>query len=378
MPSSKINASVLKIGKHTENSFSFIQRHTHNVQGWVSAWLSANAPMRRLQWVPPTCAAILVFLSLLYTLRLILAQADKPAAIVNGQPIPEKDVQRALSRIPPEHRARARQEILDRLIDNILLDQHLVQLKIPAPAQEVEKRYQQIQEEVKRSGQDFAKLLQELSLTEAELKEQIAADLRWERYVEGQTPEATLRQFFQDHPDWFNGATVQARHILIACPQDSDATKKQAARQKAEQLRQAILAEADKRLAQSQPANAEERETLRQRLLVEVFAETAIKHSDCPSKTRGGDLGTFPRLGVMVEPFAAAAFALPVGQLSQPVETPFGYHLILVTAKQGGRAVRFEDVKDEVREVQAERLREQLIRQLRSKARIEIAPPAKP
>ncbi|MCS7159275.1 MAG: peptidylprolyl isomerase [Gemmatales bacterium] len=305
-----------------------------------------------------------------------IAQGTGPAAIVNGQPIPEKDVQRALARIPAEHRARARQEILDRLIDNALLDQHLVQLKIVAQEEEVQKRYQQIQEEIKRSGHDFAKLLQELSLTEAELREQIAADLRWERYVASQIPEATLRKFFEQHPDWFNGAAVQARHLLIACPPSADAGKKQAARQKAEQLRQAILAEAEKRWLQSQPAQAEERETLRLRLLVEVFAEWAIKHSECPSKTRGGDLGFFPRLGVMVEPFAAAAFALPMGQVSAPIETPFGYHLILVTAKQPGRAVKFEDVQDEVRHHLAEQLREQLLQQLRAKARIEIPPPA--
>nr|BAL54053.1 peptidyl-prolyl cis-trans isomerase C [uncultured Planctomycetota bacterium] len=308
----------------------------------------------------------------------VWGQTQTPAAVVNGQPIPEKDVQRALNRIPPEHRQQARQEILERLIDNVLVDQHLIQLQIAASADEVEKRYRQLQEEVKRTGQDLAKLLQEFSLTEAELKEQIAADLRWERYVDSQLPEATLQKFFEEHPDWFNGTAVQARHILIACPAEADAAKKQAAHQKAEQLRQSILAEVEKRLRQSQLANAQEEQTLRQRLLVEVFAEVAIKHSDCPSKTRGGDLGMFPRLGVMVEPFAAAAFALPVGEVSAPVATPFGYHLILVTARRPGRAVKFADVKDEVREVQAERLREQLLRQLRAKARIETPAPAKP
>lgn len=349
----------------------------------VSGYGVARASAERLDWsfaqgtsrcffAKTLLLALLAALCVLSLPRRVLAQAETPAAIVNGHAIPEKDVQRALARIPAEHRQRARQEILDRLIDNALLDQHLLQLKVPAPVEEVEKRYQQIQEEVKRSGQDFAKLLHELALSEKELKEQIAADLRWERYVESQIPEATLRKFFEEHPDWFNGAMVQARHILVACPANAEAEKKQAARQKVEQLRQTILAELDKRLAQNQPASAEEREFLRQRLLVEVFAELAVKHSDCPSRTRGGDLGAFPRLGVMVEPFAAAAFNLPVGQVSQPISTPFGYHLILVTAKQAGRSVKFEDVKDEVREFHAERLRETLVKQLRSQARIEI------
>jgi parvulin-like peptidyl-prolyl isomerase len=57
------------------------------------------------------------------------------------------------------------------------------------------------------------------------------------------------------------------------------------------------------------------------------FGAIAKQHSDCPSKGRGGDLGSFPR-GAMVPAFEEAAFGLPVGGTSPVVETPFGYHII--------------------------------------------------
>ena len=57
------------------------------------------------------------------------------------------------------------------------------------------------------------------------------------------------------------------------------------------------------------------------------FGELAIANSDCPSGSRGGDLGTFGR-GMMVPEFEEAAFGLDVGEVSGPVETDFGYHLI--------------------------------------------------
>jgi peptidyl-prolyl cis-trans isomerase C len=63
----------------------------------------------------------------------------------------------------------------------------------------------------------------------------------------------------------------------------------------------------------------------------EDFARLAAANSSCPSGQRGGDLGEFGR-GQMVKPFEDATFGMNVGDLSGPVQTQFGYHLILRTA----------------------------------------------
>ena len=58
-----------------------------------------------------------------------------------------------------------------------------------------------------------------------------------------------------------------------------------------------------------------------------TFKDLAIKHSSCSSAQYGGSLGEFGK-GMMVKQFEEAAFALEVNELSEPIETEFGYHLI--------------------------------------------------
>ncbi len=61
------------------------------------------------------------------------------------------------------------------------------------------------------------------------------------------------------------------------------------------------------------------------------FADVAKQHSQCPSKSRGGDLGTF-RQGQMVPEFDKAVFTGKVGEVQGPIKTQFGYHLLVVTS----------------------------------------------
>lgn len=80
---------------------------------------------------------------------------------------------------------------------------------------------------------------------------------------------------------------------------------------------------------------------------VHSFEEAAMKYSSCPSKEQGGSLGVFGR-GMMVPEFEEAAFKAEIGKVTEPVKTQFGYHLILVDAKNEGKSKEFDEVKDAV------------------------------
>jgi peptidyl-prolyl cis-trans isomerase C len=75
------------------------------------------------------------------------------------------------------------------------------------------------------------------------------------------------------------------------------------------------------------------------------FEDAAKEYSTCPSKEKGGDLGYFGK-GQMVPEFEKAAFEGTVGEVAGPIQTQFGYHLILVEDIKEEQAVSFEDIRE--------------------------------
>jgi peptidyl-prolyl cis-trans isomerase C len=304
----------------------------------------------------------------------VQALAAPAAATVNGQPIPESAVQRGLKRVPPAKHAEARPEILNFLIDNALIDQYLDQARIQVDSMDVEAKMKQVAEEIKKGGGAYDKVLQDLMLTEADLRAQITAQLRWEKFAASQATDPVLRGFFDGNRDMFDGTAVKARHILLT-PPSGDPKASEEAKVRLAGFKKQIESDTAQDVAKLPAATDNlEREKTRSKLVEEKFA---AMESACPSKARGGDLGWFPRAGNMVEPFAKTAFALKPYEVSDVVATQFGYHLILVTDRHPGKEVKFEEAKEEVREIYGDRLREALCAKLRANAQIVVNPAPK-
>ncbi|BBO77609.1 peptidylprolyl isomerase [Desulfosarcina widdelii] len=182
----------------------------------------------------------------------------------------------------------------------------------------------------------YARALADMGFSEESLKNQIRDGLAVKALIDDKVTrhislsDRQVRAFYDDNPSLFRRPEqVRASHILIKVPENADPAKKDEALAAIQALKARI-------------ENGED------------FAVLAMENSDCPSKAKGGDLGFFGR-EQMVKPFSDAAFALQPGQMSDVVETRFGYHLIRVTERQEEQTLPFNDVKEAI----ASRLRQE-------------------
>jgi peptidyl-prolyl cis-trans isomerase C len=301
--------------------------------------------------------------------------AKKVAATVNGRAIMEAAVERALKPVAPDGRAKARPEVVNFLIENVLVDHYLELLKVAVEPKEVEAQIETFKKQVTDSKQDFAKVLEKMEISEAELKVEVLNTLRWEKFAAQQATDDKLKKLLESSPEIFDGSMVHARHILVV-PETFTEAGKAAALKKIQAIKtglDAAIASATAKVPET--AAPLDRQRLINQATDESFSGAAREFSSCPTKRDGGDLGEFPRMGMMVEPFAKAAFAMKPYEVSNPVETQYGYHLILVTGKKPGEAVQFETIKGAVAEVYGARLREAIVAKMKAdpNTKIEIS-----
>lgn len=233
------------------------------------------------------------------------------AAVVNGEPIYMSQVEEGFAayaqrrRVDPAQADKAKAEVLVQLINQRLVVQMLERdggfFKRGELDQQMEEGGAQVRKQYGMTLQEYARAR---GLTVESLRKERIWRLGWERYVERNLADA-LEEFFNKHKKDLDGTEVRASHILLR-PEEFNETR-----------------------ADIETRAAKIRDQIETGKI--TFEEAAKKNSAGPSREQGGDLGFFPRFGVMVPEFTAAAFALEKGELSQPVATGFGTHLIRVT-----------------------------------------------
>ncbi len=204
----------------------------------------------------------------------------------------------------------------------------------------------------------FARQLAAQGITEKSVRDDVAHNLAIQKLVAADvTPavkvsaEAERRFYQQDLERMQRPPQVRIRHILVGVPRDATAEQRQQARQKAVALRARIKGGED-------------------------FATVARESSDDPGSKASGGLLPWMAKGQSVPPFEQAAFALEPGQLSDVVESPFGFHVLRLEEKREAGTVPFEEAQPQIEQLlsrqQARELLEQKVAALRKAAHVEV------
>ena len=284
-------------------------------------------------------------------------------ARVNGESVTKGDFEtfiaqmemNARSRVPAERRNEIYRNALDRLVDLKLLTQEAKSRGVKGDEQEVASQIEGIRGRFP-SEEEFKKALAAQNITPEKLREDLLTQTGVNKMMEAETSaappvtDADVKDFYDKNPEEFKTKEqVRASHILFKTEGEDEAAKK-----KTRATAEAVLKQAKGG---------------------KDFAALAKEHSTDGSASQGGDLGFFGK-EQMVPEFSNAAFALQPGQISELVESQFGFHIIKVTERKAPEPVVLDTVAPQVKQYLTQQRQQEraqaFIKQLRTKAKIEV------
>ncbi len=299
--------------------------------------------------------------------------SDGKVAVVNGTVIPRAEFDRGMERAYRQFASTGRplnasqlpevkKGVVESLIKQELLDQESQNKSIKVEDKKIDAEMDALKKRFP-SEKEYNTALAKMNLSEAEIKFQIAKGLAIQQFIDTKfvqkitVSDDETKAHYNNNLDAFKQPEqVRARHILIMVAPQATEEQKAAARKK--------LQECQKKLGKG-----------------EDFEALAKEYSEGPSGAKGGDLGYFSR-GQMVPSFEEVAFALKSGEVSDIVETRFGYHLIKVVDKKPGSTVSYEKVKDNLQQyMKQQKVQKQVklyIEKLEKKAKVERFIPENP
>ena len=299
------------------------------------------------------------------------AEGTKPSAgkvaVVNGTVISRVSFDREVTGvrqrfssmgkpIPPSQLSELENKIIDNLINIELLYQQSQKVGTKVEEAEVSAQFETLKKRFPTEA-EFKNAISKMKLTEPVMKSQIRRGIAIQRFLDKKTlgkvevTEEEIKAYYDNHTNFFKKPEqVRASHILIKVEPGANEKNKAKARKKIKEIRQRLVKGED-------------------------FGALAKEFSQCPSNAKGGDLNYFGRRQ-MAKPFEDAAFALKVGELSDVVETRFGYHLIKVTDKKPTSTYSYKDMKERIRKnLMQEKVRIEVsnyVQELKKAAKIKI------
>jgi parvulin-like peptidyl-prolyl isomerase len=277
--------------------------------------------------------------------------ADEPAVLIDGEPILEARVLKILRNLLPRDVWEARQgrysaiyqmqraRLLEDLIVEHLLDRDIEKLGIELDDAEMRRRMEQelraylsmngltreqfqkqLREERDQTVEEFMASRVKSKVQRRNVLERLLFEKKFPGILE--VTDAEIEEFYRRKRDeqFIKEAEVRASHILLATEG------------KSEEEKAALRKRADEIVAEARKPGAD-------------FTTLARAYSDCPSKTRGGDLNWFKRRGSQPEPLAELAFRLQVNEVGGPAETWSGYHIVKVTARRDAKNVSLDQAR---------------------------------
>ncbi|WP_224249215.1 peptidylprolyl isomerase [Hyalangium gracile] len=296
---------------------------------------------------------------------------DRVAAVVNRDIIALSEVQQRaapeLARLAaerdPRRRAEQRSQILKQALD-ILIAERLVEaevreLGLTVTSAEIEEAMADVRKQNNISDPaQFEQLLSREGYTMKSYREFLGKQIARGRLMQLKVAtkvkisEEDLKAAYAQYSKLEGEeAEVHARHILVSVDPKATPEQVEEARKKA-----VSIAEEARRPGMD-------------------FSALAKARSDGPSREDGGDLGFFRR-GVMVPAFEKAAFSLKVGEVSEPIRTNFGWHVLKVEERRAVGVTPYEEMRPKLelklREEKTEKFVEQYVQELRKKAIVEV------
>ena len=207
------------------------------------------------------------------------------------------------------------QDSLSYLIDNKIVEVAAGKENVKISDEDVDA---EMKEFVEANGGEktFNDALEQSGMTEKDIETEIVNYLKIVKLLESEVDitDEEMKTYFEENKDSYNEPEqVEASHILV----ENEET--------ANEVKEKLEAGED-------------------------FAELAKEYSTDPSNAEnGGELGYFSK-GTMVEEFENIAFSMNVGEISDPVKTDYGYHIIHVTDKKEAKEANFEDHKEEIKQ----------------------------